>query len=218
LTLSTVTERARFQAPARTPQALAWDRTHKVFWLGSRDLRRIYLIDPTNWSVLEEKEAPGTPWAAVAINGELRFTIGEALDDDRYIYRYSPETGFTRLFACPEFTGSYLSFDGEHLHLSQWYKQRILKFDENGNIIREVDIGAEICGHTFADGMIYILRGKERPNEEWRIGRLDPRNEKRAIEDLAVVPFAARSLTFDGELFWSNYRAQDTTIGFTLPL
>ena len=42
------------------------------------------------------KEAPGIPWAAVARNGELRFTIGEDADDDRYIHRYIPRMVFRR--------------------------------------------------------------------------------------------------------------------------
>jgi hypothetical protein len=67
--------------------------------------------------------------------------------------------------ACPEFTGSYLSYDGEHLHLSQWYKKRILRLDPSGNILRVIDVGAEICGHVFVDGLIYVLRGVETPNE-----------------------------------------------------
>jgi hypothetical protein len=41
--------------------------------------------------------------------------------------------------------------------------------------------------------------------------------EMPAVEDIAVVPFASRSLTFDGELFWSNHRAKDTMIAFALP-
>ena len=212
-----IIEKRRLPSPAPTPQALAWDGKKKVLWMGSRDLRRIYAIDPTNWTVLEEREAPGIPWAAVAINGEVRFTIGKGADDDRYVYRYTPEDGFSKMFACPEFTGSYLSFDGKNLYLSQWYRRRILKFDANRNIIRQIDVGAEICGHAFAHGSIYVLRGQEQPDENWRIARLDPQTEASEVEDIAVVPFACRSLTFDGELFWSNYRAKDAIISFALP-
>ena len=212
-----IIEKRRLSSPAPTPQALAWDSKRNVLWLGSRDLQLIYAIDPLSWTVLEETEAPGVPWAAVAMNGEVRFTIGEGADDDRYIYRYTPEAGFSKMFACPEFTGSYLSFDGRNLYLSQWYKHRILKFDENGNVIREIYVGAEICGHTFADGSLYVLRGQEQPNEDWRIARLNPQQETLAAEDIAAVHFACRSLTFDGELFWSNYRAKDTIISFLLP-
>jgi len=212
-----VIEKCRFVSPARTPQALAWDRRNKKLWMGSRDLRRVYLIDPENGAVLKQQEAPGIPWAAVVLNGELRFTIGEGADDDRYIFRYTPESGFSKMFACPEFTGSYLSFDGENLYMSQWYKKRVLKFDDKGNVLGEIDVGAEICGHTFANGSLYVLRGQEQPNEDWRIARVNFQEENSIVEDIAVVPFASRSLTFDGELFWSNYRAKDTIISFAVP-
>src|SRR5438093_6713766 len=188
-------------------------------WMGSRDLRRIYTIDSEKWVMFEEKGAPGIPWAAVATIGSLRFTTGEGPDDDGYMRRFNPESGLseTDRIACPEFTGSYLSYDGDHLYLSQWYKHRILKLDAVGNILRESDIGAEICGHTFVDGTIYVLRGKEQPNEEWRIAQLDPRENTPEVKDIAFVPFACRSLTFDGELFLTNYRAKDTIISFALP-
>jgi len=215
--LPTIIERGRFPSPAPTPQALAWDGNK--LWMGSRDLRRVYAIDPKEWKVLEEKEPPGIPWAAVATNGTLRFTIGEGPDDDRYIRRFAPGVGFSDQdkITCPEFTGSYLSYDGESLYLSQWYKHRILKLDTDGNIIRVIDIGAEISGHAFVDGMIYVLRGTEQNGESWTIARLDPREKKPEVKDIAVVPFACRSLTFDGDRFWSNYRAKDTIISFALP-
>jgi hypothetical protein len=217
LKLPTITERGRFPSPAPALQALAWDGRNKRLWMGSRDLRRIYAIEPKNGTVLKQQEAPGIPWAAVTLNGELRFTIGEDPDDDRYVYCYTPEQGFSKIFACPDFTGSYLSFDGNNLYLSQWYKKRVLKFDDKGNVIREIDVGGEICGHTFANGSLYVLRGQEQPNEDWRIARLNPQEETPVPEDIAVVPFACRSLTFDGELFWSNYRAKDTIVSFALP-
>jgi hypothetical protein len=213
-----IIEKRRLPSPAPTPQALAWDGKRKVLWMGSRDLRRVYTIDPQSCAVLEEMEAPGIPWAAVAVNGELRFTIGEGADDDRYIYRYTTEAGFSKMFACPEFTGSYLSFDGKSLYLSQWYKHRVLKFDANGTVIGEIDVGAEICGHTFAAGSLYVLRGHEKPDEDWRIARLDPKEDVPQIDDVAVVPFACRSLTFDGQFFWSNYRAKDKIISFGVPV
>jgi len=206
----------RHSSPTITPQALTWDRHH--LWVSSRDLGMLYKIDIGRWQIVEEIDPPGIVWAAVSLgDGEMRFTIGKGLNDDRYIYRYAPDEGFAKLFACPDFTGSYLSYDGANLYLSQWYEKRILKYDEKGNVICKIDIGAEICGHTFVDGMIYVLRGKEKPNEDWRIARLDPQEETPEVKDIAVVPFACRSLTFDGELFWSNYRAKDAIISFALP-
>ena len=216
--LSTVIERGRFPSPAPAPQALAWNGDR--LWMGSRDLRRIYVIDPREWEVLEQKEPPGIPWAAVATNGTLCFTIGEGPDDDRYIRRFVPTVGFSEedKIACPEFTGSYLSYDGKHLYLSQWYKHRILKLDAGGNIIRVIDIGAEVSGHAFVDGMIYVLRGTEQNGESWTIARFDLREGKPEVKDIAVVPFACRSLTFDGANFWSNHRAANEIVSFALPL
>jgi hypothetical protein len=211
----------RRPSPTITPQALAWDRDH--LWVSSRDLGTLCKIDVETWKIVDEIDPPGIVWAAVSSgNGKMCFTIGKGLNDDRYIYRYVPDEGFTKMFACPDFNGSFLSFDGEHLHMSQWYKERILKFDDRGNILRKIDVGAEICGHTFLDGMIYVLRGREnkdQPNksEEWRVARLDPKEESPQVEDLATVPFAARSLTFDGAYFWSNHRAANETMSFSLP-
>jgi hypothetical protein len=215
--LPTIIERGRFPSPAPAPQALAWKAGE--LWMGSRDLRRIYVIDPREWKVLEEKEPPGIPWAAVATNGTLCFTIGEGPNDDRYIRRFAPGIGFSEedKVTCPEFTGSYLSYDGESLYLSQWYKHRILKLDANGNISRAIDIGAEISGHAFVDGMTYVLRGTEQNGESWTIARFDPREEKPEVKDIAVMPFACRSLTFDGVNFWSNHRAANEIVSFALP-
>jgi hypothetical protein len=217
--LRSIVEHDRFQSPAITPQALAWHSG--TLWLGSRDLRRVYGIDPNTWKVFEEREAPGIPWAAVAINGDLRFTLGEGPDDDRYMWSYSPGTGFSDAgrFAYPEFTGSYLSYDGRNLYLSQWYKHRIMKLGPNGEILRMIDIGAEISGHVFVEGSIYVLRGTEKTptGEQWRIAHLDPAEETPEVRDVAIVPFACRSLTFDGQHFWSNFRAADEMISFSLP-
>ncbi len=202
-----------------TPQALAWDG--ESLYLSSRDLGMLYKVDAENWKVVEEIDPPGVIWAGVSTNGGWRFTIGKGLNDDRYVYRYTPNEGFEKLFACPELTGSYLSFDGQHCYLSQWYKGEIHQVDDAGKILRTLNIGEEICGHTFVDGTLYVLRGRENkdvPNktEEWRMARLDPREKTPRVEDLATIPFAARSLTHDGEKFWSNHRAANETISFTI--
>ena len=216
-TLPTITELRRLSAPAVTPQALTWHEGE--LWMGSRDLRRIFVLEPKAWTVLREEEAPGIPWAAVSTDADLWFTIGEGAEDDRYLRRYIPGQGFsaTERIACPDLTGSYLSYDGKHLHLSQWYKKRILQLGSSGEIVRAIDIGAEICGHVFVDGMIYVLRGTEQGSEDWRIARLDPCQETPEVRDLARVPFACRSLAFDGAHFWTNHRAANETVSFDLP-
>ncbi|HEX8076368.1 MAG TPA: hypothetical protein VF511_01025, partial [Chthoniobacterales bacterium] len=125
-----------------------------------------------------------------------------------YIRRFVVGKGFSasERIACPELTGSYLSYDGEHLYLSQWYNHRILQLDPKGNVTREIAIGAEISGHVFVGGTIYVLRGTEQNGGDWRLARLDPRETVPAIEELARVPFQCRSLAFDGRSLWTNHR------------
>ena len=213
--MKTIVEERRLKAPTITPQALTWNGS--ALWLSSRDLGTLQKIDVQRWIATEELDPPGIVWAAVATNGAMHLTIGKGLNDDRYVYRYDSRNGFNKLFACPEFTGSYLSYDTGQLYLSQWYEMRILKYDDKGNIVCTIEVGAEICGHTFVDGMIFVLRGVEKPNEDWKIGCLDPRQNKPEVEDLAIVPFASRSLTYDGKFFWSNHRAANEIIAFSLP-
>ncbi|MEP7072036.1 MAG: hypothetical protein ABI839_06580 [Verrucomicrobiota bacterium] len=215
MTLPVLLEQQPHPALARTPQALAWDGRH--MWLSSRDLGHVYQVDVPTRKVIQEIKPPGVAWGAVAGNGCVYFTIGEGAQDDRYIYRYAPGAGFLKLFACPDFTGSYLSFDGQHLYLSQWYQQRILQLDADGEIVRTIEVGAEICGHTFVAGTVYVLRGVEQPEEDWRIARFTLAEKTPSVTDVAKVPFAARSLTFDGVRFWSNHRAADETVSFVLP-
>ena len=215
--LSPVTELSRRPSPVTTPQALAWH--DDTLWISSRDARRLCGVRPQDWTVIEEVDTPGTAWGAAAAHGVVYLVCGEDPDDDRYLRRYTPGQGFDESYrvAAPELTGSYLSFDGQDLHLSQWYKHRVLRLDPAGEILRTLDIGEEICGHTFADGWLYVLCGTEKDGESWHVARLDPRQEVPRVEPLAQVPFACRSLAFDGERFWTNHRAANETVAFSLP-
>ena len=215
--LSPIKEIQRLHSPAVTPQALTWHKGE--LWMGSRDLRRIYRLEAGTFAVLEEIDAPGIPWAAVSAGDSLWLTLGEDPDDDRYLWRYvtGKEFSETERIACPEFTGSYLSYDGEHLYLSQWYKHRILKLDAAGQIIREIAVDAEISGHVFVDGSIYVLRGTEQNGGDWRLAKLDPREPVPQVKELARVPFQCRSLAYDGERLWTNYREADQIVCFEVP-
>lgn len=215
--LPAIREIEHLRSPARTPQALAWHQGE--LWFGSRDLRRIYRMDRKNWKMVEEMEALGIPWAAVSAGDSIWFTLGQGDEDDRYLWRYAIGRGFSQSdrIACPELTGSYLSFDGETLYLSQWYKHRILKLDAKGNVTRKIAVDAEISGHVFVDEMIYVLRGTEQNGGDWRLALLDPREPTPEIKDLARVPFQCRSLAFDGEQLWTNHREADRIVCFEMP-
>ena len=215
--LPAVVERRRLPSPVPAPQALAWHRGQ--CWLGSRDARRLVCLDADRWTVLADVAAPGIPWSAVPVGDALYLTSGEGPDDDRYLRRYEPGRGFDDAYrvAVPDFTGSYLSHDGGSLYLSQWYKHRLLRLGEDGGVRREIGVGAEICGHVFVGTALYVLRGTEQDGESWQVARLDPREDHPRVEEVARVPFACRSLAFDGEHFWTNHRAAHETVAFSLP-
>jgi hypothetical protein len=214
--LPVISELERLVSPSPTPQALAWHRGE--LWFGSRDLQRIYRMDRKSWQVADDIPAPGIPWAAVSDGEILWFTLGEGPEDDRYLRRFEGK-GFSDKdrIACPELTGSYLSYDGTNLYLSQWYKNRILKLDDAGNPIREIAVGAEISGHCFVKGSIYVLRGTEQNGGDWRLARLDPGEATPKVQDLARVPFQCRSLAFDGDHLWTNHREADRIVCFAMP-
>ena len=215
--LPPVKELRRVAAPAITPQALCWHKGE--LWLGSRDLRHVYGVNASDWKAFQDVEAPGIPWAAVSTGETICFNLGLGSADDRYLMNYSaPESlwGDQRV-ACPEFTGSYISYDGQHVYLSQWYKHRILKLDADGAVLATYDIGAEISGHTFVDGTIYVLRGTEQDGEKWRMARFRPQAGEPEIEDVARVPFECRSLAYDGGHFWTNHRVANEIVSFDIP-
>jgi hypothetical protein len=215
-TLAPIQELQRFPSPAPAPQALACDGPH--LWMGSRDTERIYAIDIHTGAVTEENAAPGKPWGAVVVGDELRVTIGQGPDDDRYIRRYVFAHGFKKndTIACPDFTGSYLGWDGRSLYLSQFYKGLILTLDGTGNVTHTLDVGAHICGFTFAEGELYVLRGDEKTCD-WRIAHVALRGGAPEITDLATIPFQCRSLTYDGSRFWTNDREASTLVAFAQP-
>ncbi|MEO5720120.1 MAG: hypothetical protein ABIR71_01460 [Chthoniobacterales bacterium] len=215
--LQPIIEHRRLAAPATTPQALAWH--DGALWISSRDLRSFHVVDPESWTVREEFDVPGIPWAATSVGDALWFNLGEGRLDDRWLHHYVPGEGFTdrEQILCPDYTGSYLSYDGDHVHLSQWYKGRILRLDDDGEVLRRFEVRMEISGHAFVDGFCYVLRGFEAPEEAWRIARFDPEEHIPRMIDLAAVPFPCRSLTHDGERFWTNHRDADQVVSFTLP-
>src|SRR3989440_13055343 len=80
--LPTINEIERRVSTAPTTQGLAWHDGE--LWFGSRDLGRVYRIDPKTWKVRDDVEAPGIPWAAVSAGDNLWFTLGEGADYFNY--------------------------------------------------------------------------------------------------------------------------------------
>jgi hypothetical protein len=214
--MNDVTELRRLPSPAPAPQALGFDGAE--LWLSSRETRRMYAIDPNTWAARDEGEAPGTPYGLTVAGDELRVVCGEAPDDNRFIRTFIPGTGFhAQRIACPDDAGSYLGFDGDELLLTQWYNKRILTVDDAGATGTTIAVPHEICGCVVVHGRIYLVTTDDEETNDYFLTRVDARGETPVIDDLARIPFPARSLAFDGERFWTNHRAANEVVAFAPP-
>jgi hypothetical protein len=212
--MNTIEEIQRLASPVPKPQSLAWDG--KTLWMGSRQTCHNYAIDPASWSVLSETPAPGTPWGMTVVKGELRVLCGEPPDDNRIVRRWVPGTGFDPAFRlpCPDDTGSQLGFDGQRLHVSQWYRQRVLALGSNGEVERIIPVSHQICGQVIVGHWLYLITTDDEETTDYWLSRLDLREAQPDTEDVARVPFAARALTHDGTHFWTNHRERNQIVCF----
>jgi hypothetical protein len=208
-----VTEALRLPSPAPRPQSLAFDG--EKLWMGSIETNRLYAIDPRQWTVTEEDKAPGKPWGMTAIGDELRVICGEGEDDDRVVRRFLPGHGFKTQAAirCPDGTGSQLSYDGNWLYVSQWYNRRLLGLDEQGNVVRRIDLPRQVCGQCYVDGSFYLVTTDDEDSGEYFLTKVSVNGAQRS-EDIARIPFAARSLAYDGARFWTNHREANQIVAF----
>jgi hypothetical protein len=215
--MENVTELLRLPSPAPEPQSLAFDG--ETLWMGSRATRRIYAIDPATWSARDETELQGVPWGMTVAGDELFVIYGVGSDDDRLVQPYVPGRGFAgEPVRAPDGTGSQLGWDGDVLYISQWYKKRILGVDATGNVLSTIDVPHGICGQVVADGCFYLMTTDAEETGPYWLTRVDARDGKPPVcEDLAIVPFPARALAFDGTRFWTNHRAANEIVAFARP-
>lgn len=210
-------ELQRLASPAPKPQSLAWDGS--TLWMGSRETKCIYAINPATWTVGWETAAPGVPWGMTVVGAELRVLCGETADDHRIVRRCVPKQGFDATFSlpCPDDTGSQLGYDGQRLHVSQWYPKKVVALDADGKAVRVINIPHGVCGQVFVGGLIYLVTTDAEETTEYWLTRVDPRPASPKIDDLARIPFAARALAFDGKNFWTNHREQNQIVCFARP-
>ena len=211
----TLKEVARRAAPAGRPQPLAF--LGGTLWLGSWDSDHIYGIDPKTWTVTADVAAPGKPYGLAVAGDGLRAVISIGDDDDRYLYRFSPATGFdeSSKTECPEFTGSHLASDGGKLYLGQMGLRRILELDANDQIVRTIALPTRIGGMGFGPGGFYVIAADEE-FDHLQFAKLDITQETPQATILADMDAEARSLAYDGTNWWTNYREAGQTVTFSL--
>jgi hypothetical protein len=215
--MDAITELLRLPSPAPKPQSLAFDGT--TLWMGSRETQRIYAIDPARWTAHDETEVPGVPWGLTVAGDEL-FVIygGEGPDDDRVVRRYVPGRGFSGpKIRAPDGTGSQLGWDGDVLYISQWYNKRILGVDATGTVLSTIEVPHGVCGQVVVEGKFYCVTTDDEAHGDYWLTRVDARGATPQCDDLAMIPFPARALAFDGHRFWSNHREANEIVAFARP-
>ena len=210
-------ELQRLASPAPKPQSLAWDGA--TLWMGSRETKRIYGIDPATWAVEVEFAAPGTPYGLAAVGNELRVLCSEGAADNRVVRRLVPGMGFDATWGwpCPDDTGSQLSYDGQRLHVSQWYPKKVIALGADGKVERVIGVPHGICGQVFVDGVLYLVTTDAEETNEYWLTRVDVKSAgsgEPKCEDVALIPFQARALAWDGAKFWTNHREQNEIVAF----
>jgi hypothetical protein len=218
--MKNVQELQRRVSPAPKPQSLAWDGA--TLWMGSRETKRIYAINPQAWTVGAEFAAPGTPYGMTAVGKELRVLCSEGAEDNRIVRRLVPGVGFdaTWQLPCPDDSGSQLSYDGVRLHVSQWYPKKVMAVGAGGKVERVIQAPHGICGQVFVEGVLYLVTTDAEETTEYWLTRVDVASAGAGAakcEDVARIPFQARALTWDGEKFWTNHREQNEIVAFARP-
>jgi len=210
-----IVEARRLASPAPLPQSLGFDGTR--LWMGSRETSRLYSIDPNTWESRDEGTAPGIPWGLTVAGDQLFVCCGEPPDDDRFIHHFTPGHGFhaSDRIAAPDNTGSYLGYDGDSLYLAQWYRKRILAIGRDGSVGTIVHAPRGVCGLVITNGCFYCVTTDDEEAGVYFLTKIDARGG--ATSDLGQIPFAARSLAFDGTHFWTNHRDANQIVAFEAP-
>jgi hypothetical protein len=214
--LAPIEELLRIPSPAPRPQGLACDGSD--LWIGSIETSRIYGVRAQTGAVFEEGQGPGEPIGLVVIGDSIRVVSSEGADGDRFIRRYVMGHGFkSEAIRCPDSTGSFLAWDGDHLFLSQRYEQRILELDPLGAVIRTIPVPRQIIGMTIVNGRFVLMTCVNKECDDVRVLRVDARKESPEVTELAGVPFIGRSLAWDGNRYWTAAREENALVAFTIP-
>ncbi len=208
-----IVELDRLVSISPEPHSVATDG--ETVWIGSRATRRIDVMDAESWKKTSEIEPPGMPWGMTYGNGTIVMTCGEPPDDNRFVRSYSIRHGFTKTVACPEDTGSHVALYKGHVLLAQWYNKQLLLLNDEGGVARRYDSPHGIAGVSVIDSAAYVLGTDDEEFGDYWITRIDLNDG--SAEDVAIVPFRARGLAWDGERFWTNHREADRTVVFALP-
>jgi hypothetical protein len=213
--MQNVIQRTRRASPAGRPQPLAFYR--QSLWMGSWDTDRLYAIDPQTWAVTDEIAAPGKPYGLAVVGSDMRVVVSIGEDEDRYLFRFVPGEGFdeSSKMACPDLTGSHLASDGTTLYLAQMGMRRIVTLDDAGSIDREIALPTRICGMGFGPKGFYVISADEE-FENLQLATFDVTSNDAKPAPIAGIAFdGARSIAYDGSVWWTSDREVSEIVSFT---
>lgn len=213
--MQTTQELDRRPSPATRPHPLAY--LDGLLWMGSWDTDRIYAIDPQAWTVRKEIAAPGKPYGITAYRDELRVVVAHGEEDDRYLYRLSPDSGFDlgSKTACPDLTGSFLAAEGSTIYLGQMTFRRILVLDGDLSVQREIALPTRCAGFGFGPGGRFYMISGDAELEHLSFGTLDVAESEPQFASIHPLPDEARSLVYDGSAWWTCLRDANEIASFT---
>ena len=209
----------RHESPVRGPQGLAWDGAH--LWVTSAADGRVYAIDARTLRIDREFVPPFEALGITWTGSEFRLILAPGIDepdlerDRRYVYAFSPGSGFTQCFECPDGSGSYLAYADGVLYCSQAWDKRLIALGERGAAARVVHLERRPVGMTIIDDVAYLVT----VDDAWgdaRFERIGIRADDALPRVICELPFKPRGIAFDGARFWSADRDHDTLVSFAL--
>ncbi len=214
-----MSELTRYASPVQGPQGLAWDG--ETMWITSAADGHLYAVDPQTWRVRHEFVPPAEALGIACTGTDFQLVLAPQIEepdlelDHRYVYAFSPETGFAERFVCPDNSGSFLAYANGTLYLSQAWDKRLVELDASGAAVRYVQLTRRPVGMTIVDGAFYLAT----VDEEWGDGRLERLrigDDASSSQVLRSFAFKPRSVAFDGERFWTADRNNHAIVSFTL--
>lgn len=214
-----MSELTRYASPVQGPQGLAWDGS--MMWVTSAADGRLYAVDPQTWGIQREFDPPAASLGVTYTGSDFRLVLAPAIDepdlerDHRYVYSFSPESGFSECFVCPDNSGSFLAFGNGRSYLSQAWDKKLIELDERGAAVREVQLERRPVGMTIVNEVFYLVT----VDEAWDDGRFDRlgiNDDGSSMQALRSFPFKPRSVAFDGTRFWTADRNNHAIVSFAL--
>ncbi len=221
--LPAIAEVRRLASPAPFPQALAAPRGAACLYMAPREVPLLYTIDVSTLVVTREIPLPGSIWGATIEDRVLTFVASSGPDDDRVIRSYDLDGDLqTAVVPCPDATGSYVAVADGALYLTQFYRRRLLRLDEDGTVLETTAIPHDICGVAHTGDALYLITTDDEESEAYFLtqvvlGRAGDVTSVADVADVARIPFKARSLAWDGDTFWTNHRDRHEIVAFRRP-